>query len=250
MKTAAKPFSWGANPLAADQWHCLHELWLYVSRNEHEFTLGHCYGEQNAHPRWLQFSALRELRFPCDPVEMEARPRLATRPVVARPNVPVFLPMGEDITLYVGTSLWLCLEHAGKSLLDLPVARLSDSWFGPNTRRGELCFACGTHARLSMEGVRANPWKAITPVTIRNRSEENLTLDRINLPVPSLKLYRGEDRYWTAGVTITRGRPGSPGELEISGGAPKECPSPTEVSDARQPGAHGVWHKAVDLILG
>ncbi|MBD3646782.1 MAG: hypothetical protein HUJ31_04865, partial [Pseudomonadales bacterium] len=234
MNTPVQSFAWGTDPLNPCEWHILHQLWLMATPGKTEFSLGYCYGIPNSRTRWLEFSNLREVRFPFA-MELEAIQRLATRPVVARPNQPVHLPPGQKTTLYVGTSLWLCLKRGDTTLLDIPVGRLSDTWFGPNTRRGELCFACQTHARLSMDGVAANPWKAITPVTVRNESPDALMLDRINLPVPNLALYRGKDRYWTSGIKITQRGPGSLGEIEVKRGAPSECEAPEELASARQP---------------
>lgn len=249
MISASKPFTWGIVPMSPNEWHQLHELWICMAPAENEFTLRYCYGEQNAHPRWLQFSPLQELRFPFAPW-IEASQRLATRTVVAGTTVPVHLPPGESATLYVGTSLWICLMREESELLDIPVARLSDTWFGPNTRQGQICFACQTHARLSMDAIPPNPYKAITPVKIRNRSDEHLTVDRINLPVPNLALYEGKDRYWTSRVTVTKRSGTAAGEVEVSRDAPAECRSPVELAPPRQPLAHGVWHKAADLLLG
>lgn len=248
MNTAVKPFTWGPNPVSANEWYEIHELWLYQTLAENEFTLRYCYGEQKAHPRWLQFTQLQEIRFPLG-TDIEARQQLATRTVVAKTIVPLHIPPDESITLYVGTTLWLCLMRGEAVLLDVPVARLSDTWFGPNTRQGDVCFACRTHARLSMTGIAPNPYKAITPVKIRNRSDENLILDRVNLPVPNLTLYEGEDRYWTSRVTMTKRSGNTPGEVEVSNGAPKECLTPVELATPRQ-SVQGVWHKASDLLLG
>lgn len=66
--------------------------------------------------------------------------RLADRPVVATPQKPVELPPGEAVTVYVGSPVWMHV-HAGtpvRELFEVPLQPAADTWFGPNTRVGEL----------------------------------------------------------------------------------------------------------------
>ncbi|HKI73693.1 MAG TPA: hypothetical protein VJ998_03575 [Pseudomonadales bacterium] len=239
---------WEAAQVPFNEWVGLDQLWLLMTSAAHEFSISYCYGEPK-NPPWLQFTALTEMRFPITG-PITATSRLSDRPVVARPNQPIHLPSGEHITLFVGTTLWLELTRGRDLLLDLPLARLSDTWFGPNTREGEVCYACPTHARLSMEGIAANPYKAITPVEIRNQADSPLVMDQFNLPVPYLALYRDDDRHWTSKVTITRTSADSRGEVKIATSAPPFCRSPVELSVPRRRSEGGMIHKALNLLLG
>ena len=67
---------------------------------------------------------------------------LADRPVISRPEKPFHLPVGEEATVFVSTPLWLRFQvgEADKLLREFPIARPSDTWFGPNTLEGELCY--------------------------------------------------------------------------------------------------------------
>lgn len=248
MNPSETRLAWGNDTLAPGQWHQLDQLWLLFSPAKHELGISHCYGEPGR-AGWLQFSGLSEIRYPLAG-DLQITQKLSTRPVVARPNRPVYLPAGEKVTLFVGTSLWFCLSRDKDVLLDLPVTRLSDTWFGADTRVGEVCYACPTHARLSMDGVPANPWKAITPVEIRNEDSSMLVIDRVNLPVPHLGLYRDENRYWTSEVTITRKSADVAGEVRISTEAPSCCRSPAALTTPRKKLEGGMVHKAMGLLLG
>lgn len=176
--------AWEDVRLPFNQWNSLDQLWLYITRNSHEFATSHCYGESRT-AKWLQFTALSETRYPIAGV-LQAGSALADRPVVARPNQPLQLPSGEKVTLFVGIPLWFNLKRGEDILLDTPFALLSDTWFGPDTRNGEVCYACPTHARLSMEGVARSAFKAITPVEIHNEDGAPLLIDKVNLPIPNL----------------------------------------------------------------
>lgn len=240
--------SWEDTPLPFNQWNCLDQLWLHIARPRHEFAISYCYGERRV-PKWLQYTALNETRYPIDG-ELQASSRLSTRPVVVFPNQPLHVPSREKVTLFVGSPLWFCLSRSNDVLLDIPVALMSDTWFGPDTRNGEICFACPTRARLSMDGVRANIYKAITPVEIRNDADSVLLIDKVNLPIPNLKLYRDATRHWTSQVTIIRTSSQAGGEVRISSSPPPFARSPAEISQPRRKLDNGLLHKAMSLLLG
>jgi len=96
---------------------------------------------------------------------------LADRSVVTRSDKPLHVPPGEEISVFVSSPLWVRIEagEPGKLLRELPVFRPSDTWFGPNTREGELCYASRTHHRLRLEQIPARPHRAVTSVLVRNR---------------------------------------------------------------------------------
>ena len=120
------------------------------------------------------------------------QPKLADRPVIARPEFPVFVPPGQRVILYVSTALWLQLSAAASPLIEIPITRPSDTWFGANTRLGELCYASLTRARTSDAGHPPFPHRATTPVDITNEGATPLQIQQIRVPVPALALYASD----------------------------------------------------------
>jgi hypothetical protein len=137
-------------------------------------------------------------------------PQLADRPIISRPISPFSVIAGEEVTLYVSSPLWLELfvgepGKSGKKLDEIAIQRPSDTWFGPSTREGELCYASNTHCRLSLEELPQRSHRAITPIVLRNRANSTLTLERLNLPAPNLSLYAtSTGQLWTPKITLTR----------------------------------------------
>ncbi|MGC8121330.1 hypothetical protein [Marinobacter sp. VGCF2001] len=132
-------------------------------------------------------------------------PAMAGLPTVIRPFQPLTIPAGGRCLLYVGTSLWMkvCVGDNQTELTEIPLAVPSMTWLGRNTMEGELCYASSTFGRLALEAVPKRPWRAVTPVTIVNRREQALLLERFSLPTPLLSLFRNErDQLWTPGVTV------------------------------------------------
>lgn len=181
------------------------------------------------------------------------RPALPDRPIVSRPRLPFHLLPEREVTLYVGSPIWIRLE-AGEpptTLRELPSHRPSDIWFGENTREGELCYATETRALLHLENLPVLRRSALTPVRIQNRAPSPLHLERLKLPVPLLELYSDpQGRLWTQGVTLTRSEESDMATLDVRAGAPAEASETVLVTGARETSEAGLWTRAFGSLLG
>ena len=115
--------------------------------------------------------------------------QLADRSVVVRPEVTLRIPAGESTTLFVSTPLWLCPSLHNNLLLELPLYRPSDTWFGQNTTSGELCYMTKSRARTEHTASANYPHRAITEIQVENKSRATVRIDRIRVPVKNLALY-------------------------------------------------------------
>ena len=99
----------------------------------------------------------------------------------------------------------LRILHRGDPVVDEPIVRPSDTWFGPNTQAGELCYAARMTARLHLENVSVQPGRAISAVHVHNRSTSALDVHRIKIPVESLSLFASADGHlWTESLSLER----------------------------------------------
>ena len=180
-------------------------------------------------------------------------PRLADRPVVVRPETSFRLVPGGEIEFYVGTPLWVCLESCEPihRLLDVPTRRPSDSWFGPSTTEGELCYSGKISARLQRDNLPISQHRAITQVRLHNQAEDDLLLERINLPVPNLALFVGEGgRLWTQTVSVERSSDAKRAEVRIEDAPPVEAGKVERVAEARSAMPRNVFSRALGALLG
>lgn len=132
---------------------------------------------------------------------------LADRAVITRPESPFHLPPGQEAWVYVGSPVWLQLAAGTDAtpLLDAPIFRPSDTWFGPTTMEGELCYATRSYLRMNLEGLPRRPHRAITAARIINSAETPLDLQWLKLPVGHLELYAEDNGdLWTQDVTFER----------------------------------------------
>ncbi|MFV8752509.1 hypothetical protein ACNOYE_18335 [Nannocystaceae bacterium ST9] len=130
--------------------------------------------------------------------------RVADRPVVARPEMPVIVPGGLSATLFVSTPVWVALSagEPRQRFLELPTWLPSSTWFGENNIEGALCYAERTRARHE-RGSEVFRARVTTSVTVNNVEREPLRIDRIALPLPSMSVFRDEQGgLWTEHAVV------------------------------------------------
>lgn len=178
-------------------------------------------------------------------------PLLADRSVVSSPDKPFYIPAGETVTVYVGSPLWVRIEAGDPAMVlaEFPIVRPSDTWFGPNTYQGELCYASRTVCRLRLEDVSLRPHRAITAVAIKNNARRALRLERMKLPVVYLPLFHAHGHaeghvesgaFWTSDLTISYDEGEALVPIEYDSHTPKHAGKATLVAPARNRGEDNV----------
>ncbi len=173
-----------------------------------------------------------------DAEEIALVPALPDRSVVTSSERPLTVLPGEKAAIFVSSPLWVRLERPGGDLLEeLPIYRPSDTWFGTDTRQGELCYASRTTYRTSIELIPALPHRAITEVEVDNQADGSIRVDRMQLPVGHLSLFLAADgRLRTEDVVFRRGGEHDLAELKLRKGirtgagsaAPEKISGPRE----------------------
>jgi hypothetical protein len=161
-------------------------------------------------------------------------PRLGDRPFVARPETPFVLPPGARAQVFLSTPLWVGVR-AGTELAEVPTWRPTDTWFGASTMEGRLCYASRTLLKRERQQVSVRPHRAITTVTLRNEHAEPLRLQRLQLPVPNLALYRAQDGvWWTGDLVLVHAQAEGLARIELSREAPALAPDAVRQAEPRE----------------
>lgn len=138
--------------------------------------------------------------------KLQLMPRLANRSVVIKPVDPIYIPAGQRGTLYISTPLWIAgfVEGQKDPLFDIPVILPKDTWFGPNHRTGEICYATSVDGRTELHQLKPRAFRAVTPIEFHNTSHQQLRFDRMNVPVSALPLFYSEStgRLWTSQIKV------------------------------------------------
>lgn len=181
---------------------------------------------------------------------LELDPVLADRTLVTRPTTPLHLLPGRPVSLFVSTPVWIrILVGEGSTVLtEIPTTRPPDTWFGPTTTEGELCYGSRTAARLQEDELPHRAHRAITEVLLRNPDSSDLLLERLGLPLPHLPLYWHPDRgFHTPKLTV---EPGAPGELaRVKIGDRPPFGEAETVSPARMAGPRNLLVRALGGLL-
>ncbi len=205
-------------PVAVDSgqsWqYNLGPLTLYLQRLRSEWLLGYAMlkdqDEQQllrsrSIPQLPELDNLQRFIFRESPGHFCLKPKLLERSVVVKTRKQLSIPPGEQTVFYISSPVVveITLQQPDCKLLDVSSQRLSDTWFGPSTLHGELCYADKTHARHSRAEVPARPHRAVTAITIENNADAMLVLDKLSIPVPYLAVYGLADGgLWTDPITL------------------------------------------------
>ena len=169
--------------------------------------------------------------------KLRLMPLLADRSVVVRPSQPVSLPPKQKIVLYFSSPLWLQVEvdEPLVELAQIPLQRPSDTWFGPNTREGELCYSLRTSARMNRNFVPHQPHRVLTEVNVVNLADSILPIDIIQVPLPAMSLYAAASgQLWTQVLTLERRDKGDHAELKLGKNPPEHAVSPRKIASPRE----------------
>jgi hypothetical protein len=179
-------------------------------------------------------------------------PVVADRAVVTRPLSPLHVSPNGSVTLYVSTPIWIRIEVDDPPVLlnDRYIVRPSDTWFGPSTREGDLCYDSRTAGRLALAEVPVRPERALTAATIHNLTERLLPLDRISLPAPQLAMYvDSSGMLWTGDITLVKSDDEELAQLTLGDGPPGLAPAAKLVSEPREAGETGGLFRAFGAIF-
>lgn len=184
--------------------------------------------------------------------QLTISPKMANRSLVSRPWDVLQIPPGETTTLFIGAPLWLKIQFSSQEnhFLEIPIRRHSDTWFGPSPMTGELCYAGRTHAFTDPERLLNRPYRALVPVEISNQDETPLKLERINLPVPHLNLYRDMNGvFWGQGLTITREQGTNNAKIRVDEGTPAFAGEAELVTTAEASSDSNILVKTLDMLF-
>ncbi len=247
----ARGLRWRFGPLA-----------LFVYRLAAEWQIGYEFTAGDEEPEGWSVDELLEL--PAEVAKLERfvpggghstvtlRPQAADRSLVAKPRMPLLVLPGEETKIYVSAPIWIAVTvgEPAETLREVPVRRLSDTWVGSSTLDGEVAYALKTHARARLEEMPKRTYRTITPVVIRNESDEVLPIDRVSLPVPYLSIWATPDGFlWTQKVTLVRSDNPLMAGLDVGSGPPEEAVGAERVTAARRTASSSLFVRAFSTLL-
>ncbi len=198
-----------------------------------DYWLAHAHGE----PGEQREKAERWMRWPLN-TEFEAvslSPLFPDRPLVLETETPLCLSPGSETRIYARCPLWARVELLGRKSLpvcELPSVVLSNTWFGAFTD-GVLGYWVSSRTRTEVRPDPERPWLAVCPVWIRNRSDEELKIERLCLRGEHLSLFAAAGQLWADETQVVFRGPDNISRLDYAGKAPAEAGAATRIAPPR-----------------
>lgn len=180
-------------------------------------------------------------------------PMLPDRPLVVAPEDAFHLLAGAEARIYVRVPLWVKLEVGtgdGRStLLTLPTIPASDTWWG-TVEEGELSYWLTTHARRAVTEDLFERYLSMCPLQLQNRSEHNLTVDKVAVRGDYVSLYAQEGRIWSDEMRVRYQGDVEGSRLQMAGEPPREAPDAVPLAPARLRMGRGFRARTFARLLG
>lgn len=214
---------WQIGPLHLWIQHLAHE-WQIGYEREDDHLIQNLNYETSSQIRDLtQKETLIRVGMEKDQPVIKLQPKLADRSVVAQPQNPVTILSKQKVTVYMSSPLWLSIESPKdkQTLLEIPIYRPSDTWFGPSKLEGYVGYASRTFCRLRLEEVAIRPHRVTTAIEIINKTSEKIHIEEISLPLPYLSLFMtSKGQLWTESVVLEQDQE-EEALVQIQNGLPK-----------------------------
>lgn len=131
-------------------------------------------------------------------------PALPAKPMVFKGSGLNVLP-GQKLTFFLKIPLsfqiYFSKVQPGNLLREITYKGLSNTWFG-DPDNGEPAYRLGSEYFLDFDAIPLEGFEAICPVTVKNSSEENLSVQQLIIRDEFLTLYKNGDRIVTSNVQI------------------------------------------------
>jgi hypothetical protein len=201
-------FFWTDTPIedGGRQQYLLEDMNIIINRRGDELTLASLGPDfvdiDDGEIPWNRFVTGSE------DIRIRLTPLTPDKPVVVNPEYPVQILPGQSAKFFILLPAWIevSIQKSPPVILsEIPSAVLSATWFG-GPLDGILSYSLNSPAiRRTDESVLPEPGelKIISPLSIRNKSEELLSLQDLNIHCEHLKVYQGATRNWTNEIQIS-----------------------------------------------
>lgn len=180
-------------------------------------------------------------------------PAMTDRNLVVLPDPPLLIPAGRRPKFYLSLPLMyqLYIGNSKKAFYEFFIEPLTTTWFGSNTRRGELCYEIDSPLLNDPDELPVIPHRINLELRLYNRDSEHLNVDKINLPAQFLPVYRVDGlHYWTNALTITNEKLTDELSLHYGKGVPCRHEQLQLVNEARLRSEARTIMRALEAIIG
>ncbi len=171
--------------------------------------------------------------------ELQLSPVFADRPLIVQPEESFWLYRKAEARIYVRVPMSVRInaiteEDGEVTVSRVPTQVFSDTWWG-SLEEGEVGFHIGTLARREVTRDLHNHWMCICPLHLRNRSRDDLHVDRIALRAQHLSVFTTATALWADETRVDYMGEDEGSRLVMVGAAPQEIGNAERISAAEIP---------------
>ncbi len=224
---------WGEQLLESDEVHCRRagELSLLLKQVEDELWIAEQRAETSeTDPAWARWAIKKKYK------KVYIQPRFPDKAVVVKPENPFRLQPGVAARIFVRVPVCASValeKQSSNVLIDFPSAVLSHTWFGGPTE-GELCYWISSSARRKILVDSTRDYLAICPVQLRNKSPEDLLVEKICLRVQWLSMYEKDGQLWANETKVHYKGGDDASQVFVSNGPPAEAENARLIAPPRE----------------
>lgn len=129
--------------------------------------------------------------------QLKVMPVFPDMPLVVKSEYPLKISSATKIQIFTRVPVWvrLSLSQGDYNLIEIPIVKLSRTWFG-SPLEGELCYHATTKARRDLSKVDPKPYLVNCPIMISNKADEDLDFENFCYRVERLGIYRNGEELW------------------------------------------------------
>ena len=162
-------------------------------------------------------------------------PLFPDRPVVVKPETLFKLNQGIQARIYIRVPIWVKIELTTRepiTLIEIPTVVLSNTWFG-TFLEGELCYWISSSARREIEPDPDRNYLAICPIQLVNKSDIDLSIEKVCLRVANLSLFFDGIQLWSDETKVLYKGEEATSQIEFSGKPPTEAQTAARITTPR-----------------
>lgn len=247
---------WGEHELSPGQVHhwVIGELNIWCKRTDQEIQIAYKRLSANKDRpiiekppediSWLRFALQMERSV------LQISPIFPDRPVVVIPEASFTLKQGIQARIYVRVPIWLKIELVAREmipLIEIPTVVLSNTWFG-SFLEGELCYWISSGIRREIEPDPDRNYLAICPIELHNRSDFDLSIERLCLRTANLSLFFDGTQLWSDETKVTYKGKEAASQFDFSSDPPVEAATASIIAPPRSPIKRGLVAQAFSSL--
>lgn len=176
-------------------------LWLWLLFKDADLWIGYKYitddvsaSDDQDPPEdldWSRWAMEKEVQ------QIQLLPVFPDMPLVVKSEYKLKISSGTKIQVFARIPIWIriSIPHSDYQLIELPIIKLSRTWFG-TPLEGELCYHATTKARRNLSKVDPKPYLVNCPIQIFNKSDEDLNFENFCYRVERLSIFQRQNELW------------------------------------------------------